>query len=60
MNNSTEQDIPVANELEDPENRARDNNGDDIQSTEETMLLPDNYEEDKTQDAAKKPGDKII
>lgn len=38
-----------------------DNNGDDVQSTEETMLLPDNYEdEDKTQDATKKPGGKII
>ncbi|XP_071642436.1 uncharacterized protein [Temnothorax longispinosus] len=54
-NNTAEQDIPVANDLDDPENRARDNNGDDIQSTEETMLLPDNYEEeDKTQDATNK------
>lgn len=36
-------------------------NGDDIQSTEETMLLPENYEEeDKIQDATKKPGDKMI
>ncbi|XP_012527607.2 uncharacterized protein LOC105831772 isoform X2 [Monomorium pharaonis] len=60
-NNAKEQDISVANNLEDPETRARDNNGDDIQSTEETMLLPDNYEDDgKTQDATKKPGDKII
>ncbi|XP_011863758.1 PREDICTED: probable myosin heavy chain ECU04_1000 isoform X3 [Vollenhovia emeryi] len=59
-NNAAEQDIPVANDLDDPENRARDNNGDDIQSTEETMLLPENYdEEDKTQDATKKPGDKV-
>lgn len=37
-----------------------DNNGDDIQSTEETIIFPDNYEEDKTQDATKKPEDKII
>ncbi|XP_011052981.1 PREDICTED: liprin-alpha-2-like isoform X2 [Acromyrmex echinatior] len=49
-NNSAEQDNSVVNILEDPENRARDNNGDDIQNTEETTLLPDNYEEDdKTQ-----------
>ncbi|XP_071581512.1 uncharacterized protein [Temnothorax nylanderi] len=60
-NNAAEQDTLVANDLDDPENRARDNNGDDIQSTEETMLFPDNYEEeDKTQDATKKPSDKII
>lgn len=35
-------------------------NGDDIQSTEETMLLPENYDEDKIQDTTKKPGDKMI
>ncbi|XP_018312014.1 uncharacterized protein [Mycetomoellerius zeteki] len=60
-NNSAEQDNPVINILEDPENRARDNNGDDIQNTEETALFPDNYEEDdKTQGATKKSGGKII
>ncbi|XP_018362865.1 PREDICTED: uncharacterized protein LOC108761042 isoform X1 [Trachymyrmex cornetzi] len=60
-NNSAEQDNPVVNIFEDPENRARDNNGDDIQNTEETALLPDNYEEDdKTQVATKKSGGKII
>ncbi|XP_018355904.1 PREDICTED: liprin-alpha-2-like isoform X2 [Trachymyrmex septentrionalis] len=60
-NNSAEQDNPVVNILEDPENRARDNNGDDIQNIEETTLLPDNYEEDdKTQVATKKSGGKII
>lgn len=38
-----------------------DNNEDDIQSTEETMLIPDNYEEeDKTQDATKKPESNIM
>ncbi|KAL0109537.1 hypothetical protein PUN28_014536 [Cardiocondyla obscurior] len=60
-NNVVEQNIPIASDLEDPENRARDNNGDDIQSTEETMLLPDNYdEEDKMQDTTKKSRDKIM
>lgn len=59
-NNAEEQDIAVA-DLEDPENRARDNNGDDIQNTDETMLLPDNYEDDdKIQGATKNSGDKII
>ncbi|XP_072748972.1 uncharacterized protein [Anoplolepis gracilipes] len=57
-NDAAEQDIAVANDLEDPD-RARDNNGDDIQVTEETMLLPDNYgEEEKAQGTTKKPGDK--
>ncbi|KAL6265251.1 hypothetical protein P5V15_002154 [Pogonomyrmex californicus] len=60
-NYASEQDTSVANDLEDPENRARDNNGDDTQNTEETMLLPENYEaEDKVQDTTKKPEDKFI
>ncbi|XP_050452077.1 uncharacterized protein LOC126851791 isoform X1 [Cataglyphis hispanica] len=58
-NDAAEQDIAIADNLEDPENRARDNNGDDIQNTEETMLLPDNYgEEEKMQGTTKKSGDK--
>jgi len=36
------------------------NNGDDIQSTEETIIPENNYEEDKMQDVTKKPEDKII
>ncbi|XP_011634869.1 uncharacterized protein LOC105425696 isoform X1 [Pogonomyrmex barbatus] len=60
-NYASEQDTSVANDLEDPENRARDNNGDDTQNTEGTMLLPENYEaEDKVQDTTKKPEDKFI
>ncbi|XP_029667582.1 Golgi membrane protein 1-like isoform X2 [Formica exsecta] len=60
-NDAAEQDIAIADNLEDPENRARDNNADDIQNTEETMLLPDNYgEEEKMQGMTKKPGDKNI
>ncbi|XP_018057636.1 PREDICTED: uncharacterized protein LOC108693272 isoform X1 [Atta colombica] len=60
-NNSAEQDNPVVNILEDPDNRARDNNGDDVQNTEEITLLPDNYEEDdKMQVVTKKSGGKII
>ncbi|XP_070162330.1 uncharacterized protein [Polyergus mexicanus] len=60
-NDAAEQDIAIADNLEDPENRARDNNADDIQNTEETMLLPDNYgEEEKIQGTTKKPGDKNI
>ncbi|KYM93924.1 hypothetical protein ALC62_15459 [Cyphomyrmex costatus] len=59
-NNSAEQDNPVANILDDPENRARDNNGDDVQNTEDT-LFPDNYEEDdKMQDVTKKSSSKIM
>jgi len=60
-NAAAEKDTSVANDLADPENRARDNNGDDVQSTEDTMLFPDNYGgEDKTQDATKKSGDKFM
>ncbi|XP_025263683.1 uncharacterized protein LOC105255762 [Camponotus floridanus] len=40
-NDAAEQDM---DDLGDPENRARDNNGDDIQNAGGTMLLPDNYE----------------
>ncbi|XP_020280264.1 Golgi membrane protein 1-like isoform X1 [Pseudomyrmex gracilis] len=56
-NDAAEQGIPDAEGLEDPDNRARvDNNGDEIQSTDETMLLPENYEEEgKMQDATNKP-----
>ncbi|XP_011342895.1 Golgi membrane protein 1 isoform X2 [Ooceraea biroi] len=53
---AAEQDVP-ADVLEDPENRARDNE-DDIQSTDDTMILLDNEEEGKAQDITKKPGDK--
>lgn len=59
--NDVAEDIAVADDLEDPETRARDNNGDDIQNTEETIPLPDNYgEEEKTQGTTKKSGDKNI
>ncbi|XP_014471555.1 PREDICTED: uncharacterized protein LOC106742791 isoform X2 [Dinoponera quadriceps] len=55
-NDSAEQDILAADDLEDPENRARDNNADEVQSTDEAMLLPENDEEEtKMQDTTGKP-----
>lgn len=55
-NDAAEQDM---DDLGDPENRARDNNGDDIQNAGGTMLLPDNYEEEeKTQGTTKRSEDK--
>ncbi|XP_011135753.1 protein casc4 isoform X3 [Harpegnathos saltator] len=58
-NNAAEQDAVVADDLEDPD-RARDN-ADEVQSTDGTVLLPDNYEEEtKAQDATGKPEDKNI
>ncbi|KAH0955474.1 hypothetical protein HN011_008998 [Eciton burchellii] len=52
-NGAAQQDMP--NILED---HARDNE-DEIQSTEDSILPLDNYDEEgKTQDTTKKPGDK--
>ncbi|XP_032673320.1 uncharacterized protein LOC116845106 isoform X1 [Odontomachus brunneus] len=59
INDTAEQDLPVPDDIEDPENRAHDNNADEVQSTDEAMPLPDNYEEEaKAQDATGKPEDK--